>query len=1138
MTPPSSKQHLPSPLRLILAASAFSACLAAALCLPAAAQVLTGEIDGTVRDGSGAVIPNATVQLTNSEQHLVARTVTTDKEGQFTAPLLSVGTYSLTVSAAGFKIIEITGVDVHVGQPSPVPVKLSLGNVSEQVDVTVSAVAPQLDSSAAGTLIDGQQVVGLPLSSRNYLQLLNIQPGISGGIPGPNDRGNIRSTGAVNTQTFSVNGNGTAANGYFLDGADTLKRAGQQPVAFPGIDFIQEINLQRASYGAEFGGPGAAVVSVQTRSGASAFHGGAFGFFRSQIFNANTYFNNLAGIPRGGVRYADFGYDIGGPVYIPKISSRSAPKTFFFFGQEYLRSESTTTQTITNIPTLAQRSGAFSSPVCTAYSAKGACTAMTNSITAIDPTAGQYLKDIINKLPAPNSPTDVQGLIANEAGYNNETQTLIRIDHQFNSKLSVFLRYLDDPFNLVVPNGFQASSLIPGVATSNMTNGSTNWLGHATYVISPKDVLEGGYSYRANWVTAQATGLLQAANSPDINVNLPYTNTLGQVPHLNINGSSFAVTSPYDERNPVTQIFANNTTLLGRHTLKTGFNVELQTGGSINATTNAGTFTFSPGALPAGATQFTQSFANFLLGRVTNFSQTSTNGAGSNHSNIYEGYVQDDFHATSRLTASLGVRYSFFATETSAAFPNFPLLPVLNFDPATFKSANAPTLDSSGLICTKAPCAGGKTPNPAYDPLNGIIIGDHNSPYGSGVAQTPNKSFAPRGGFTYDISGNGLSAIRGGYGIYFFAIPANQAKFATLQDPPNILTTTISNTTFANPAVGVVNTAPSVLQAVQTNPPNPYSEQYSLDFQQQLHTGLVFDIGYYGNHGVHQYANVDVNQPAAGAFAQAGIVPGNAVTAGNTPVLNLLRPFAGYSAITNQLNIFTNKYNSLQTSLKEQLRNGVVLTINYTWAKALTNARTPQNNADLSPEYGHTDNDRQHVFNASFVYPLPFFRTEGGFLGHTLGGFEASGILQYGSGQYLTAHTAAVDPAGLGLLTGPGVGLARPDAIADPNGNAPHRLLQWFNTAAFAPVPTGQFRAGNANVADILGPGYGDVDLSVLKNMKFEKGTGFQLRAEAYNLFNHTNFATVQTQLATSNYGQVTSTGPSRSLQFGAKFSF
>ncbi|MDE1177935.1 MAG: carboxypeptidase-like regulatory domain-containing protein [Edaphobacter sp.] len=1092
-----------------------------------------------MRDNSGAIVPGATVTITNTDQNLTARVVKSGAQGDFTAPLLKVGTYAIQVSAPGFASVNISGIEVHVGSPAAIPVTLSPGEVSQAVTVSASQVAPQLDTAASATLIQSQQVTGLSLSSRNYLQLMYIQPGISSGVPGPDDRGNITTSGQVNAQTFSVNGNGTAANGYFVDGADTLKRAGQQPVAFPGVDFVQEINLQRANYGAEFGGAGAAFVSVQTKSGAADFHGGAFGFFRSQIFNANTYFNNLANVPRGGQRYADFGYYLSGPVWIPKLMDRANAKTFFFLGQEFLRTRNSVQQNVTNIPTLAQRSGRFGVPVCIAYTA-GVCTATTESIGSVNPTAQGYLTDIINKLPVPNNPNDPQGLITQANGDNNETQTLIRIDHQFNDNLSVFMRYLDEPFNLVVPNGFQAPTSIPGVATSRMTNGSTNWLGHVTWVFHSNHVLEGGYSQRANWVTAQAIGSMLATNSPDIQVATPYPVVIGQVPHLSINGSTYAVYSPYNERTPLQQIFVNNTNTLGRHTLKFGVNIELMKGGSTTGSANAGNFAFAPGALPAGgATQFDQAFANFLLGAPSTFTQGSIDPVADYRTNIYEGYAQDDFHASSRLTLTVGLRYTYFAGATSSSLGDgYGKLPLLNFDPAQYDSTRAPTISGTGVICTVAPCAGGKAPNPAYSPQNGIIIGGQNSPYGNNIQTTPGKNFAPRFGFTYDVFGDGKTAVRGGFGLYYFSIPGNQFKFAQSQNYPNILNTTISNPSFANPGNGVpqFSASPNPLQALQTHDPAPYTEQYNLDIQHQLRWGTVVDVGYFGNHGVHLFSNIDINQAPQGAYAAAGLISGNVVTAANTPYLNQIRPYLGYSSIVTQANLFSSNYNSLQASVRKQFEHGGVLTVNYTFSKALTNARTPQNSANIAAEYSHTDLDRTHIFNASAVYPLPFFRGQKGFVGRLAGGFEVSGIVSYGSGQYLTATTSSVDPGGVGLLVGPATG--RPDYISNPNTNAPHVLKQWFNTGSFRAVPAGQYRVGSAGPDNIHGPGYENWDLSMYRTVSLKEKFSLQLRAEAYNTFNHTNFTTLQTQLGTSNYGQVTGTGSPRVLQFGAKVKF
>jgi len=1106
------------------------------------AQVLTGEIDGTVHDATGAVISGATIAVTNTDQDLVVRTLTTNSLGGFVAPLLTVGAYSVKASAPGFDSSTVQGLQVHAGQQTSSVLTLKVGSAVNTITVEAAGVAPQLENAASGSTIENKEVTSLPLSSRNYLQLMYLQPGISGNIPGPDERGNITTNGAVNAQTFSVNGGTTASNAYFLDGADTLKRAGQQPVAFPSIDFIQEINLQRANFSAESGGAGAGFVIVETKSGGSEFHGGAFGFFRSQVFNANTYFGNQAGLPLGPSRYGDFGFDVGGPVWFPGYTHRHNDKTFFFFGQQFLRSLTAVTTTTSNLPTLAERTGTFPTPVCIAYNSAGTtCINSSTSIASIDPIAQEYMKDMIGKLPVPNVPTDPHGITSNAIGTNNENQTLIRIDHQFNDKLSVFLRFLNDPFNLTVPFGFQASTSLPGVATSTMTNGSTNWLGHATWIISPNHILEGGFSHRDNWVTSQVIGSLSSATSPDINVPLPFADTIGQVPHLAIGASSYTATAPYLELNPITQVFINSTNVKGRHTIKLGLNMEWQLGGSTAVgSANAGQFTFSATPVPAGSgtVQYDQAFANFLQSRASTFTQANINTAGTNHTNIFEGYVQDDFHYNSRLTLSAGLRYSYYGSATSGQLgSNYSAIKVLNFDPDTYSAAQAPTIDSNGSVCTVAPCVGGKLPNSSFNATNGMIIGGQNSPFGQDVQATPAKNLAPRVGFAYDPTGKGTTSIRGGFGIFFVTVTANQAKFATSQDVPNVSTPIISNVTFENPGGGTTGSSPGALQALQIHDPGSYNEEYNLDVQKQITQGIVADIGYYGNVGRHLFNNIDANQPLAGAYVSGTNITAGSVTAGNSAKLNQIRPFLGYSYITTQASIFNENYNSLQASLRVRLHGGAIVTGNYTYSNTLTNSRVPQNNANLRAEYGRTPYDRTNLFNVSFDYPLPFFIKQNGFMGRALGGYSVGGVGSYGSGLFLTETNTGVDPGGLGLLAG-GPASARPNYISNPNVGAPHTQKAWFNTAAFAPVPAGTAVPGNDGVANILGPGYESWDCNLAKSVKIEEGVDFQFRAEAFNVFNHTNFSAVSTVVGATNNGQVTSAGPNRQLQLGAKIVF
>lgn len=1113
---------------------------------PLAAQTLTGELDGTVRDPSGAVVPDAVVTITNSDENQVVRNVKTDRLGQFTAPLLTIGTYSIKIEAGGFQDFKLDNLNVHVGQPVSVPITLSIGAAAERIEVQAINGNIQLDTAAAGTLIDNQQVTQLSLSNRNYLQLLAIQPGISGGIPGEDPRGNILSSGAVNTQTFTVNGNATNTNGYYLDGADTLKRAGQAPVTFPGIDFIQEINLLRGSYGADIGGPGAAVVTVQTKAGTTAFHGGAFAFFRSQIFNANSPLANETGLARPPQRAADFGYFIGGPVWIPGVTKRETAKTFFFFGQEFGRELDSYVQSISNIPTQAQRAGMFSTPVCTAYNAAATtCTASTSSVKNINSVAAEYLKDVINYVPLPNNPGDPQGLISQSPGTNNETQTMIRIDRQFTSKLSAFFRYLDDPFRLTVPYGFQTVSFIPGVATAAMSDGSTSWFGHVTYVLGSNHIFEGGYSQRANWVTAIDIGTMANVNS-SVTIQLPYPNVLDHIPNITINGSNYKGSGNYNERSPEQQVFLNNTNTWGRHTIKVGANVELQVSYSNSAAANAGTFAFPSTPVPAGSgtSTYSQAFANFLQGRSSQFTQANIDMDSAAQSNIYEGYIEDDVHLTPRIAVLGGVRYTFFSPYSNAAYQGNPYHPQQNFFAPVFNPAQAPTLDQNGNLCFTAPCGtSGRVPNPNYNPTNGIIVAGVNSPFGNSAGDSKTTNFAPRFGFTYDVHGNGSTALRGGFGIYYDQLIENTAKFPTNQNPPNVVTATVANPSFANPGNGS-SPSPQGLQAYQETGHMPYTEQYSLDLQQQIRSGISIDIGYYGNVGRHQQASLDLNQPVPAAFRSVPGAP-SAITAGNTPFVNLVRSYQNWSFITDQVTMFKSAYNSLQSSLRIRTHYGAQFLVNYTFSQALTNARTPQCTCNLAVEYGPTAFDRHDVFNAALIYPFPLWPQQHRWYQYILGGWQTSAVITYGSGQFLTVGQSGVDPAGLGLLVGPSG--ARPDQTGDPNMAPPHQKYSatggtWFNSNAYASVPAGQYRPGNAPVANVRAPGYEIWNLSLFKSIKFRDNANLQFRAETFNTFNHANPAGLNTTYQGTplggGFGEVTSFGDPRRMQLGAKLTF
>jgi hypothetical protein len=758
--------------------------LCAGWCGRAAAQEVTGSIVGTVTDSKGGIVPNAKVTITNTDQQVVVRTLTTDEHGQYAAPLLPVGHYSVTVEIAGFKRVTQSGFVLNVSDKLAVNFTLDVGAVTETVSVEANALQVDTQSATATGVISGLQLRELSLNSRNYAQLVLL-------VPGASDSGNADQIfpGATapigtNVMSFQINGNRREENNWQVDGADNVDRGSNLTLlSFPSIDAISEFRVVRGAYDAESGRSAGGQVNVITRSGTRDLHGGIYEFFRNNVLNANTFFNNRANpvVPRPPLRYNDFGGTVGGPVWIPKIYEQRN-KTFFFVSEEARRIVTYSNPPTATVPYSGMTNGQFNHVVCTQWAnnggAAGSCTAYGTSIpsTSINPIAAAYVKDIFSKFPSPNLATTANpfGFISTLGNIFNFREDMVKIDHVFGPKLTVNGKFLHDTNPTLEQGGLFTNTSIPGISTTSTSSPGHQYNIAGTFTPSATFIIDGGYRYSYGAILSHVTGAENFSQSPDIQTaigtSLPFANILGRVPSLALTGGSFTSTSgssigdfgPYQDYNVNHTTYGNVTKVLKSHTLKFGaiyyhYNKhENQLSGSNNGAYNfdavnapncqtAGnppvTTCTQPngtqgpvatavcnGSPAGGGTcpfSFEQAFANFLLGQLNTFSQASLDVTANIFDNQFEYYGQDTWRVRRNLTVTYGIRHSFFRQPTDASGANGTSR-LVNFDPALYGPAKAPCIASNGNMDVKlvngVPTSSACNPN--YSPLNGLIFAD------------------------------------------------------------------------------------------------------------------------------------------------------------------------------------------------------------------------------------------------------------------------------------------------------------------------------------------------------------------------------------------------------------------------------
>ncbi len=1111
--------------------------LAALAAIPVLGQDISGTIEGTVLDKSQGAVANAKVTVTNVDRGQAVRQITTNADGIFSAPLIPIGNYSLKVEATGFKASVVSGIVLNVKDDLKFNVTLEVGAVTESIEVKDESTKVELSSVAVATTITGQQISQLPLGTRNYEQLVALMPGVTSSTTDELFMGVSSPSGLSATVPYSVNGNRSSGNNWTVDGADNVDRGSNLTLMiFPSVESIAEFKVQRSLYSADTGRAGGGQISVVTKSGTSSFHGDVYEYFRNDALAANNWINNankvnlvngVAKVPP--LRWNDFGGTIGGPVMMHKPSSSRAPKTFFFFSEEAHRIITYTTLAPV-LPTSGMIGGNFLTPVCLTNNSPCTTTSTTIAPSLINPISAEYVKDIFAKLTL--NPTSTTAGLFPERNLYNSNQQIVRADHSFNDRMSVWFKFENDSIPTIEPGGLFTGSAIPNGATTNTNSPGRAYVFHYLQTLKPTLFNEAGFNYNNSAIHATPVGLTATANSPDINVPLPYANPEGVIPTVGISGGSSIVGyGPYNEFNKNYAGFDTLSWQLGRHSLKFGVNIN-RYNKTENAASGQGSFSFA-GTAPTGTTAFSQAFANFLLGNVSSFTQPSVDLTPDIWTWQSEAFAQDDYRLSPRLTVSLGVRWSFFGQPTES---NGYLS---NFDPAVYSPAAAAKIDST---------TGNIIASSITQPYtNGIIIAGKNSPFGGKIAPDNWSNFAPRLGIAWDPFGKGKTSIRTGYGIFYDATNMGLYETTIFRNPPFVQSVTYSNAPFDKISTGAVPGTVSTVFAKGTQLPNniPYMQDWSFSVEQQLPAGVVLDMTYAGSKGTHLIGIVDINQAVPGVALAAGLHTANGNTIFTTtddPRINAVRPYLGYNAINTIQSAFDSNYHSLQTNVRKQFRTAGLLSFSFTWSKNLTDAASDSGSAPQSSynwhegEYGPATLDRQKVANINYVYTIPV--KAHGPLAILVKDWQLNGIMSFYSGSPFTVTTSSLDAAGLGLI-GNSASSARPDMICDPNANAPHTILQWYNTACFAATPQGAVRPGNAGRGVVRGPGYENWDANVSKSFSFKERTKLTFRADALNLFNHPNpngFGS--TNITSSLFGQITTFRAPRRVQLALKLEF
>ena len=1162
--------------------------LAVSLLLAAAAlgQSDLGTISGIFRDQSGATVPNAKITIKN-EGTGAERTLTTNDSGYFVTASVPPGFYKITAEAAGFKKYETKTNKLDASGALSLDAVLTVGSATETVEVTATAQALQTESSAVQKLVTREQIDALELNGRNPIFMANLVPGTRGG--------NLAGLSFAFSQGPSnINGARTSDSAIMYDGAPAVRtRSNGTSLGSADVDSTQEIQILTNSFAAEYGRSSGGQIRIISKTGTTQFHGAAYDYVRNAAFNANTWTRNhqigpdflaFQKVPHN--VYNQFGYNIGGPAWIPGKFNDSKTKFFWYWGQEWVKYRFLDTNSQT-VPSLLMRQGNFSelldpNNIYTSRTINGAkvpvvlyepgtCANPAAPTSSCIPIPGNIIPTsrlspngigIMRAYPTPNLTSPIN---ANQFWYaalvhpQDQRKDTLSADINLSDKQRLQFRRMNFSFKEYQPLDGGTPFTPKYFDRPNQTN-SLNYV--STISATKVNELLITASLDDVYIPVDAAHFLDRTT---VGINYPYIFPQGKlvqnrIPTVNISNFSGLNGGPYPSHSagPIYTLADSFTWIKSNHTFKFGFsfehsgendNDEINVSACPTCTNNQnGQFSFTDAR--SGQPSSGVGLANVALGLFDTYSELGARAYTPFRHNVFEGFAQDSWKVTRKLHLDYGIRYTV-VVPYSATWRNMAVFDRSLYDPskavgidpktgAVILTAGSDRYNGLVIPGTGFPDSAKGRFSEATDPSLAYLFRGGNTP--SYYSTIHYNQFAPRLGMAYQATDK--TVVRLGIGRYFVPLGVSDSIFLG-GNPPFQPTANVSYGSVDRPGGNSSNVLPLTVTTQSKNFATPESWGWNATAERELPFKSVLTAAYVGRRGLHLQREANINQPSI-----ATIVANPGVN------IDALRPYKGYNSIRESDNVSRSMYNSFQLSWNKRLSRGFSGGFAYTLSKSMDFGSAQRdiipNTYDASSMYGQSDFDVRHILIANYQYELPIFRDQSKLTGKLLGGWQISGISQFQTGT-ACGVASGNDYAGVGQDGSFNCGGQLWIKNGDPsivhnialNGGGKADPAYWFNTtdssgaSLFTQPGKNTFNnvAGSRNL--LHQPGFQNWNLGLFKKFAIGEKMGFQFRAQAFNAFNHPNWGGANFNPTSAQFGQITGkTGDVRNMQFSLRFYF